>query len=108
VEAFDLPNCCGVVEFGELAIKPSTYSWEYKNRSNKKDWEKAFQEMKELAEDHPAGYYQVWFHKPRRAKNYVGHHLAKLIAAIPGVIELEPVKNPNSGNMIKGYIWKKF
>lgn len=54
---------------------------------------------------------QMWFVKYKKwdggfQDHYERETLRQRVAQIPGVIDLGEYVNPNSGNMIQGYLWK--
>ncbi len=101
------PFCCGVREFGNFDLKPGSYSWENEvTPVTKARAKELFDNILHEMRNDPAGYNMAWFMKPKGTRVFEAAELIKLIKTIPGVVEFPAVKNPNSGNKIKGYVWK--
>ena len=106
----ELPNCCGVFEFGGFYAEDDDG---IDRGLTILECKEMFAEIQAVMSRHKDGYYyQAWFVRNNHYdgtfdRHYESAHLATLISKIPGVIKIKPTINPNSGNMIKGYIWKK-
>lgn len=103
---YDTATCCGVMEIGDFYIED-----DYDDRKpTVSECKQAFAEMQDqLAKGY---YYTAWFVRPKKfdgtfERQYEAAHLATLISKLPGCVKIKPIVNPNSGNMIKGYVWKQ-
>ncbi len=101
----DIDYCCGVYHLADFGNED-----DYEGEGP--DEAEIFQELqRHMDSNKPGFWYQAWF---KRNRNFSGGHdasyeheeLKALVKAIPGCIELPETINPNSGNILQGYLWQ--
>lgn len=132
-----IPNCCGVIELGNLLFNSAGskknlvgHVERAGNRLQNKLYiiwqteEELFKQLKDLLKkipgDFPGGFYQIWFANEQKYSEYDDEYTGEyygygdacdqvrnVLSRLPNVVTLGEVENPNSGNLIDGYIWKK-
>lgn len=108
-----LPRCCGVFESGSFNTMYLSQDYIRANYPAFKPFDSAQDAQKDALEsilnDHTGYSVQFWFYKNRNydgtfADNYTEDGFRQLVKEHPDCIELAEYRNPNSGNIINGFM----
>lgn len=109
-------GCCGVTQLFEFS-----YEWSFhydpqllvSDKTMERCYKALFEKLRKFNFQEAGDWgpvIQMWFQKNQKfdgtfEEEYLAEPLRLLIETIPGVICLGEYKNPNGGNMIRGYQW---
>lgn len=105
-----LPNCCGVKEIGGLCEDRDVDYWMV-NAGGETAAEAWKQVLDDINSGENKGYVmQIWFVKKadflgKFHPEYDHNELRELVQQIPNIVKLGEHRNPNTGNLIDGYMW---